>query len=118
MRSLRVFVFLLFFVVLAAMAFAQETPEGVVVEPTVLSAILVLVGGGVVTTITGLIKTLLKASGILAVIINGLVAVGATAVYFLILNPPFNLPKFILYAVVVFGEATGYYHFYKTQKTG
>jgi len=98
------------------MAMAQEPTEAVTIDPVVVAAILAIVGGGLVTTITNLIKSALKVSGTLAVIINGLVAIATTAIYFLFISPPFSWVKFALYAVVVFGEATGYYHIYAKTK--
>jgi hypothetical protein len=99
--------------VLAIFGMAQEPTAAPSIEPTTMDAILLLVGGGIVTTITQLLKGLFKASGIGAVILAGIVAVLATAAYFLFLNPPFVFPVFALYAVAIFGEATGLFHFYQ-----
>lgn len=106
------FVLSMFFV-LAVFAMAQEPTTVPAIEPTTLDAILLLVGGGIVTTITELLKKAFKASGIGAIILTGVIAVLATAAYFLFLNPPFAFPVFALYAVAVFGEATGLFHFYQ-----
>jgi len=111
------FIFLILFFGLCVGAFAQEPVPGNAIDPVVVAAILAIVGGGLVTTITNLLKSALKASGTFAVIINGLVAVVTTGVYFLFISPPFSWPKFALYAVVVFGEATGYYHIYAKSKS-
>lgn len=108
----RVFILLGFLGLLAIPMMAQEI-EGPSIELTTFEAIMVLVTGGIVTMITGLLKTALKVTGTLATILTGVVAVGATAVYFLFINPPFALATFALYAVAVFGQATGYYHFYQ-----
>lgn len=101
------------FLVLAVFGMAQEPTAGPAIEPTTMEAILVLVAGGIVTTITQLLKGLFKATGIGAVILTGIVAVIATAAYFLFLSPPFVFPVFALYAVAIFGEATGLFHFYQ-----
>ena len=98
---------------LALFAMAQEPAVAPSIEPATLEAILVLVAGGIVTTITQLLKGVFKATGIGAVILTGIVAVIATAAYFLFLNPPFAFPTFALYAVAIFGEATGLFHFYQ-----
>lgn len=98
---------------------AQEPPvrSGPSLDPTTMEAILVLVGGGIVTLLTEGFKKLTKATGILAVLETGFVAVLATGFYFLVLHPPFDLAKFILYGVAIFGEATGYFHFYQKRST-
>lgn len=108
----RIYLFLVFLALLAIPVMAQEI-EGPSIDFSTMEAILVLVTGGIVTMITGLLKTALKVTGTLAVILTGVVAVGATAVYFLFINPPLVLATFALYAVVIFGEATGYFHFYQ-----
>jgi hypothetical protein len=87
------------------------------IDPITMDALLILITGGIVTTITQIIKSLLKATGTLALILTGLIAVAATAAYFFIINPPFDLVKFAFYAVVIFGEATGYYHLYRKEPT-
>lgn len=86
---------------------------GIVVDPIVLAAIMTLVGSGLVAFLTQLIKNGLHLEGTKAVILTGAVAVVTTAVYFLFLSGihPFPIIQFVVYAVVVFGEATGYYHF-------
>lgn len=108
----------MFFVLFALLAIVAtpalaQTAEGPSIEPTTMEAILVLIAGGVVTTVTGLLKSLLKLTGNAAVILTGVVAVLATAAYFLLINPPFDVLKFALYGVAIFGEATGYFHIYK-----
>lgn len=85
---------------------------GVVIDPLVVTAIVSLVGGGIASLITQIIKNALKISGVAAVVLTAVVCLGCTAVYFLIIAPPFILGSFIVYSVVVFGEATGYYHFF------
>jgi hypothetical protein len=87
----------------------QEAPS---IDPTTMEAILVIAGGGIVTGIVAGIKALTKVSGTPALIVTGIVNVGVVAAYFLILHPPFDLPRFILYSVAIFGEATGWFHFY------
>ena len=111
-----------FFLLIAIFALAIATPifaaqdpgdPAPTLDPTQMEAILVLVAGGVVTLITEILKKITKATGVLARILTGVIAIGATAVYFFFLAPPFILTKFLLYAVAIFGEATGYYHFYQ-----
>ena len=85
---------------------------GVTVDPLVFAAIMSLAGGGVASLVTQLLKNLLKIDGFWAIVLTGLVAVACVAVYFFIIAPPFVLATFIVYAVVVFGEATGWYHFF------
>ena len=104
-----------FLAVLAVMAIpvmAQAT-DGPSIDPTTMEAILVLMGGGIVTAITGILKGLLKATGTGAVVLAGIVAVVVTAAYFVFFNPPFELLRFVLYAAAAFGEATGFFHIYK-----
>lgn len=86
------------------------------IDPITMDALILLVTGGIVTTITQLIKAATKATGTLALVITGAVAVLATGGYFFIIDPPFELVKFIFYGVVVFGQATGLYHFYRKDR--
>jgi hypothetical protein len=112
----RVLFFVLALALVSTLALAQEATTGTSIDPDKLAALLVFVGGGIVTAITGILKSLLKATGTLAVILTGVVAVAATAIYFLFIDPmtpSFNVLAFVLYAVVVFGQATGFFHFYK-----
>lgn len=109
----RMMFFLFVLMALAAIPAMAQTPDGPSINPTTMEAILVLIGGGLVAGITGLLKSILKLEGTAAVILNGAVAVVVTAVYFLVLNPPFELVRFLLYAVAAFGEATGYFHIYQ-----
>lgn len=106
-------------VAVAGVALAQD-PEplaGPSLDPTTMEAILVLVGGAIVTLITEGLKKLTKATGILAILETGFVAVATVGVYFLFFNPPFILAKFALYGVAIFGEATGFFHFYQKRAT-
>jgi len=108
------FVFLALFALAAfSLPLAAQTESGPSIEPTTMEAILVLIAGGLVTTITGLLKGVLKLTGAGAVILTGAVAVVATAAYFLFIAPPFDVLKFLIYAAAAFGEATGYYHLYR-----
>lgn len=84
---------------------------GIIVDPAVVAAILAIVGGGIASLITQLIKNALHLDGWKAVVLTGVACLACTAIYFLIIAPPFVLGSFLIYAVVVFGEATGYYHF-------
>jgi hypothetical protein len=105
----------LFALAIAVPMFAAQDPVDPApsLDPTQMEAILVLVAGGVVTLITAGLKKLTGATGVLARILTGVIAIGATAIYFFFISPPFVLVKFLLYAVAIFGEATGYYHFYQ-----
>ncbi len=109
----RAYLFLFVLLALAAIPAMAQVTDGPSIEPTTMEAILVLVGGGLVTAITGLLKSAFKLTGTGAVILTGVVAVIATAAYFLFINPPFDVLKFALYGVAIFGEATGYFHIYK-----
>jgi uncharacterized membrane protein YeaQ/YmgE (transglycosylase-associated protein family) len=97
---------------LAVPVFAQDK-EGPTIDPTAMEAILIILSGGVVTLVTQLLKNKLGWTGFLAQILSGVIGIAVVGVYFLFINPPFELAKFALYAVVVFGEATGLYHFYQ-----
>jgi hypothetical protein len=85
---------------------------GTIVDPLVVAEIMALVTGGVASLVTQLIKTWLKLSGTAARILTGAVAVGCTAAYFGLIAPPFVLGTFLIYAVVVFGEATAFFHIF------
>ncbi len=102
-----------FVVLMAVPLAAAQADTGPSIEPATMEAILILIAGGIVTTLTGLLKSVLKLTGTGAVVLTGAVAVAVTAVYFLFFNPPFEVLKFLLYAAAAFGEATGYYHIYK-----
>jgi hypothetical protein len=104
---------MLFVLALLAIPAMAQTEDGPSINPTTMGAILVLIEGGLVTGVTALLKSAFKATGTGAVVLTGVVAIAATAVYFLFLNPPFEVMKFILYAVAAFGEATGFYHIYR-----
>ena len=117
MKKLSVWLLAALLVVALPLAVLAQTTEpvkifGMEVDPAVVAGLFTFVGGGIVTSLTQLLKGWLKVQGTLAVVVCGLVAVAATAVFFLLISPPFVLGKFIVYAVVIFGEATGYYHFY------
>lgn len=79
-------------------------------NPAIVAAIMAVVTGGVASILTQLIKKALKLGGIGALVLTAVVCTGCTAFYFLVLAPPFALLTFIIYDVVVFGEATGLYH--------
>ena len=83
---------------------------GIVVDPLVVAAVMAIFSGGIASLVTQIIKNALKLVGVGAVILTGVSCAACTAVYFLIINPPFLLGPFVVYALVVFGEATGYYH--------
>jgi uncharacterized membrane protein YeaQ/YmgE (transglycosylase-associated protein family) len=107
--------FLLLVLVMGVGLFAQDPtpPPGPALDPTTVEAILVIVTGGVVSLLTGVLKNLLKVTGVMAQVLAGIVGVAVVGVYFIFLHPPFQLATFALYSVVIFGEATGWYHLYK-----
>jgi hypothetical protein len=109
-RSL--FCFLAVLVLLAVPILAQTT-TGPTVDPTTVEAILVIVGAGIATLIIQVLKKVLKLEGFAAVLLSGIVGIGATAAYFLFIHPPFEFWTFVLYSLVIFGEATGLYHLYQ-----
>jgi hypothetical protein len=84
---------------------------GVVVNPVTLAAIVSLVGGGIVSLLTQLIKNTLHLAGVGAVILTAVICLICTGGYFLIVAPPFIFGTFLVYSIAVFGIATGYYHF-------
>ena len=88
---------------------------GIIVDPLVVAAIMAIFTGGIVSLIAQLIKNALHLEGAGAVILTGLLSAACTAVYFLIIAPPLILGTFVVYTIVVFGEATGYYHFKLTK---
>ena len=94
---------------------AQEPSAPVEVEPTKVEAILAIFGGGLVTLVTQGLKKLFKATGFFSGIITGFVAVATTGVYFLVVDPlkPWNWLVFGIYAFVIFGEATTWWHLYR-----
>ena len=83
------------------------------INSQVVLAIMALVSGGIASLVTQLIKSKVAflAGGVGAVILTAVVCVACTGIYFLWIAPPFVLVNFIFYAIVVFGEATGFYHF-------
>jgi hypothetical protein len=107
------FLFFLAVVLTLTLPMAAQTVEAPTVDPTTVEAILVILGGGIVTLITQVLKKALKAEGFLVLMITGIVGIGVVAVYFLFIQPPLVLVEFLLYSVVVFGEATGLYHLYQ-----
>lgn len=85
------------------------------IDQDIVIAIMALVSGGIASLITQLVKKALKLEGVGAGILTAVACIACTGIYFLIIAPmhPFQLLPFALYAFVVFGEATGYYHFGK-----
>ena len=82
-------------------------------DPLVVQAIMALVTGGIASFITQLIKKALHLTGPGAVVLTAVVCLVCTGGYFILIAPPFVFLNFIIYAVVVFGEATGYYHLFQ-----
>jgi hypothetical protein len=110
--AMRLILFLAVLVLLAVPVLAQTT-TGPTIDPTTVEAILVIVGGGIAALITQLLKGAFKLTGFGALLLAGVVGIGATAAYFLFIHPPFEFWSFVLYSLVIFGEATGFYHFYQ-----
>jgi hypothetical protein len=80
------------------------------IDVTIVSAILAVIGGGVVTAVTQAFKKWLGIEGgWKAMALAGLLSVAATA-YILATLHVFTVAALIPYALVVFGEATGLYH--------
>jgi hypothetical protein len=85
------------------------------VDPLAIQGIMALVSGGVASLITQLLKGKIQffASGVGAVVLTALACLACTAIYFQWVAPAavsFTLVNFAIYSVVVFGEATGFYH--------
>jgi len=98
-----------FFMVLLAIPLAAAQTEGdTTYDPAVVELILLGVGGLTVVGITQMVKTWLKASGVLAYVISGIVSAAATA-YFLVKAGSFTVPAFVGYTVFVFLAANGIY---------
>lgn len=87
---------------------AAQTEGQTIYDPAVVELILAGVAGLTVIGITQMIKTWLKATGILAYVISAVVSAGATA-YFLTKTGGFTVPAFVGYAVFVFLAANGIY---------
>lgn len=100
-------------VFLLAVPILAQTTTNPTIDPTTVEAILVIVGGGIATLITQLLKSAFKLTGFVALLLAGVVGIGATAAYFLFIHPPFEFWTFVLYSLVIFGEATGLYHLYQ-----
>jgi hypothetical protein len=95
---------------MAGALLAQEatTPQ---FDPAVVDAIIVTgIGGLGVAALTELIKRLLKAAGVLAYVISGVVSAAATAMY-LVTSGSWDILSFAIYSVLVFLSANGIYKF-------
>lgn len=80
------------------------------IDQSVLSAILAVIGGGVVTAIVQAVKKWLKIEGgWQAMLLAAVLSLGATA-YILLTLHVFTVAALALYGLIVFGEATGLYH--------
>jgi len=80
------------------------------IDQNVLSAILAVIGGGVVTAVVQALKKWLKIDGgWKAVALAAVLSIGATA-YILVTLHVFTVPALVLYGLIVFGESTGLYH--------
>ena len=73
------------------------------------TAELIMAGIGSLTVIgvTELVKKILKASGVGAVLISLVISAGFTAYYFIAVAPPFVLLTFVGYTLLVFALANG-----------
>ena len=87
------------------------------IDQTVLAAVIAFIGGPLVSLLVQGIKTVLKLSGVGAIILTGVVALGGTA-YVLVSLHAFTILAFIIYGAIVVGEATGLYHFTPVSSTG
>ncbi len=80
------------------------------IDQNVLSAILAVISGGVVTAIVQAVKKWLKIEGgWQAMLLAAVLSLGATA-YILVTLHVFTVAALVLYGLIVFGEATGLYH--------
>ena len=80
------------------------------IDQNVLSAILAVISGGVVTAIVQAVKKWLKIEGgWQAMLLAAVLSLGATA-YILLTLHVFTVAALILYGLIVFGESTGLYH--------
>ena len=110
----RLFLFLAVFCFFSlGLALAAQAAEPPSVDPTTLEAILVLISGVVVSLVTQALKKILGWTGTLARVLDGAIGIVVVAVYFQFLNPPFDMLRFVLYALIIFGESSGFYHLVK-----
>lgn len=80
------------------------------IDQSVLSAILAVIGGGVVTAVVQAVKKWLKIEGgWQAMLLAAVLSLGATA-YILVTLHVFTVAALVLYGLIVFGESTGLYH--------
>ena len=79
-------------------------------DPAIVAAIMALFGIGVIGIIES-VKRIFGTTGkkVLNLIITAVVSLAATAAY-LVYSNIFTLPVFIIYGLLVFGEAAGLYH--------
>lgn len=105
----------------AAVALAQESTTvvvfGVEVDLTLVDALVVFLGGGIVTTVTQLIKSKVKffAEGPGAFLLAAILTAITTGVFLIVIHPlsPWSWITYLVYAAVVLGESTGLFHLYK-----
>lgn len=109
-KSLILAFFLMLFLAVPFMIFAQEA-EIPQFDPDVVDKILITgLGGLSVAALTEMAKRLLKATGILAYVISGVISIGATA-FALATSGSFNIGSLAVYSVAVFLTANGIYKF-------
>jgi len=105
----------------AAIALAQDNTSvivfGVEIDLIHVDALVALLGGGIVSAFTQIIKKKVAflSGGVGAFILTLLMTFATTAVYFLLINPmvPWSWITYLIYGAVVLGEATSYFHLYK-----
>jgi len=80
------------------------------IDPTIVTAIMALFGIGVIG-IVEFIKRIFGTAGktVVNFIITAVVSAGATAAY-LVQADMFSIWMFVIYSILVFGEASGLYH--------
>jgi len=94
--------------VILTIPLAAQIRDGAVFTPATVELILLGIGGLTVVGITQMIKSWLKATGILAYAISGAVSAAATA-YVLTKTGGFTIPAFVGYTIFVFLAANGIY---------
>ncbi|KKL62961.1 hypothetical protein LCGC14_2179920 [marine sediment metagenome] len=80
------------------------------IDPTIVTAIMALFGIGVIG-IVEFVKRIFGTTGkaVVNFIITAVVSAGATAAY-LVQADMFSIGMFIIYSILIFGEASGLYH--------
>lgn len=106
------FIFSSLFLLFCSISLLAQTAAPAAIDPAIVDAILTYgILGFSVLTITQLIKEKLGLSGALVVILSLVVALAATALYFLTVAPPFTFAKLVGYGLAVWAAANGWYLF-------